>query len=312
MRPHAKAKNLTFRIEYAGSVPETIHTDPTRLRQILINLVGNAIKFTERGGVTVRIALRETVDEGSTVVEPGLSFDVVDTGLGMSAKQIRSVFHPFTQADETMSRRFGGTGLGLTISRRLAEKLGGSITVESTPGKGSTFRLTVATGPLERVNMLTRTNGFLTTDESAMVEPATMTDTLDCRVLLAEDGPDNQRLIAHLLRKVGADVAVAENGRVAVDMALAAHREERPFDIILMDMQMPVMDGYGATSLLRTKGYAGKIIALTAHAMSTDRDKCLRAGCNEFATKPIDRNALIELIRRVVSGTSIVALSASE
>ncbi|MBN2477434.1 MAG: response regulator [Pirellulales bacterium] len=290
MRVRAKAKNLPLEIEYDGPIPETIQSDPTRLRQILINLTGNAVKFTEVG--IVRLVARLSDIESD---EPMMQFEVVDTGIGMTQEQIAKLFKPFSQADSSTTRKFGGTGLGLAISKRLAEALGGDIIVRSTPGQSSTFTVTVGTGPLNGVKMLdTPTEAHTSAAPGRGVNAPEA--NLDCRVLLAEDGPDNQRLISFLLKSAGAEVTVAENGQVACDLALEARGERPPFDVILMDMQMPVMDGYTATSRLRDAGYTGPIIALTAHAMSTDRDKCLHAGCDDYLVKPIDHKKLISVV----------------
>jgi len=231
-----------------------------------------------------------------------LQIEVIDTGIGMSEETRARLFQPFSQADASTTRRFGGTGLGLTISRRLAELLGGDISVRSEVGKGSTFTLRVPTGPLDGVRLIDAPNECecATASEKADTAPARATLPAGCRLLLAEDGPDNQRLIAFLLRKAGAEVALAENGQQAAQIALAAQEEARPFDAVLMDMQMPVMDGYDATRKLRNAGYAFPIIALTAHAMEGDRQKCLDAGCDDYAAKPIDRNTLLATVARHV------------
>jgi CheY-like chemotaxis protein len=290
MQVRADAKSLPFNSEFIGAVPETIESDPTRLKQILVNLVGNAIKFTETGGVRL---ITRFVDDGPG---PTMQFDVLDTGIGMTEEQASKLFQAFIQANTSTSREFGGTGLGLSISKRLAEMLGGNITLQSELGKGSMFRVTVATGPLDGVKMLDDpTTASITQPETAAAtNPGSM--ELRCRILLAEDGHDNQRLIGCLLRKAGAEVTVVENGKLATEEALAALDSSDPFDVILMDMQMPIMDGYEATGLLRQKGYTGPIIALTAHAMASDRKKCLDAGCDDYASKPIDRSKLIEII----------------
>ena len=291
----ADSKGLSFGIEYIGAIPETIHSDPTRLRQILINLIGNAIKFTEVGGVRLVTRFVEHPDR------PVMQLDVVDTGLGMTEEQVSGLFQPFTQADATTTRQFGGTGLGLTISKRFAEMLGGDIVVvDSQEGVGTRFRATVATGPLDGVKMLDdpMSATLVATEGTAPKAAGGQPGLTGCRILLAEDGPDNQRLIAHVLKKAGAAVTVKENGKLAAEAALAARDQGDPFEVILMDMQMPVMDGYEATGLLRRKGYAGPIIALTAHAMEDDRQKCIQAGCDDYATKPIDRAKLIEMIHK--------------
>jgi PAS domain S-box-containing protein len=289
MRVRANAKNLPLEIEYEGPIPQNIRSDPTRLRQILINLTSNAIKFTEVG--TVRLVTRLLDAESA---EPKIQFDVVDSGVGMTVEQIVRLFRPFHQADTSTTRKFGGTGLGLTISKRLAKKLGGDIAVKSTYGEGSTFTVTVGTGPLDGVVLLDNPPKDISFWDDIDTPPAKA--KLDCRVLLAEDGPDNQRLISFLLKRAGAEVVLAENGQIALDLALAARNEGRPFDVILMDMQMPVMDGYNATGKLRAAGYEGPIIALTAHTMSTDRDKCLAAGCDDYMIKPIDREMIIATV----------------
>jgi CheY-like chemotaxis protein len=226
-----------------------------------------------------------------------MQFDVVDTGIGLDAEQAARLFQPFSQADVSTSRRFGGTGLGLTISRRLAQLLGGELILQATaPGQGSTFRLVIAAGTREGVRMVADPARAAVTVPEAGSAPSEM-PSLDCRVLLAEDGLDNQRLLTHILRKAGAETKVVDNGRAAVEAALAAVAAGRPFDVILMDMQMPVMDGYEAARRLRQEGYRRPIIALTAHAMTGDREKCLRAGCDDFATKPVDRRKFLETVR---------------
>ncbi len=283
MRVRAAAKALALTVECHGPVPETIHTDPTRLRQILINLLGNAIKFTETGSVRLTARLLE---------EAFLEFAVSDTGIGMPPEQLAQLFRPFGQGDDSVHRRFGGSGLGLSISRRLARMLGGAITVESRPGAGSTFRVTVAAGPLKDVRFVE----YNARARAEQATPRTAGARLGGRILLAEDGPDNQRLIALFLRQAGAEVAAVEDGQLAVEAALRARDSGRPFDVILMDMQMPRLDGYEATRRLRQRGYAGPIIALTAHAMAADRVRCLAAGCDDFATKPIERAKLVAII----------------
>ena len=291
MRPRAVAKGLAFGVAFDGPVPRTVRTDSLRLKQVLVNLIGNATKFTAAGSVTLRVACG-----------PTLSFAVVDTGVGLTVEQAGRMFQPFTQADESTTRKFGGTGLGLTISRRLAELLGGDLTVTSTPGQGSTFTATVDPGELTAVERL----DGLTEAGLRPTEPAAAADVelprLDGRrVLLAEDGEDNQLLIGLYLRRVGAELTLADNGRIGVERAMAAAAAGRPFDLILTDMQMPELDGYGLAAALRRGGLAVPIVALTAHAMAGDREQCLAAGCTDYLTKPVDRVALVRMVARLTA-----------
>ncbi len=293
MNVRARGKGIQLNVCYETPIPEEIQTDPARLRQILVNLTANALKFTEVGGVKILVRL---ISEHN----PRLEFDVVDTGIGMTAEQCERLFQPFSQADSSTMRQFGGTGLGLTISQRLAEMLGGNVRIiESLPDVGTRFRLSIQIGSLDETRLIDPQEAAQSLEErvrSPLSASSSGTSLSGFRLLLAEDGPDNQRLISHVLMKAKADVTVVENGRLAVQTALEAEQLGKPFDVILMDMQMPIMDGYGASCLLRAKDYQGPIIALTAHAMTGDKEKCLAAGCDDYATKPIDREALINLI----------------
>jgi CheY-like chemotaxis protein/HPt (histidine-containing phosphotransfer) domain-containing protein len=264
-----------------------------------VNLVNNAIKFTERGEVRVSVSAAQASDGKWSI-----AFAVRDTGIGMTPEQMTRLFRSFTQADESMSRRFGGTGLGLVISRSLARILGGDISVQSQSGLGTCFTATIDGGTPHGVALR---YGVTEAECLASVQHVDVTGAvttaaqyrLDLRMLLVEDGPDNQRFISALLRKAGAEVALAENGAIAVEQALAAMSQGRPFDVILMDMQMPVMDGYSATRLLRSRGYQGLIIALTAHAMVEDRQKCEQAGCDDYLTKPVHRIRMLERLAQI-------------
>ena len=286
-RVAAEAKGLEFHFALAAECPEAIETDPARLRQILSSLLRNAVKFTAAGSVQLRVSRAA----GSHSV---LSFEVSDTGIGISAQDRERIFAPFGQLDESHTRRFGGAGLGLAISRRLATLLGGTLVVASEPGRGSHFRLDLdapavprpAEAPVASASAASENRG------EAPRPP---------RVLVAEDGIDNQRLIRAFLRAAPADVTVVENGAQALASAQAALDAGAPFDLLLMDMQMPVMDGYEATRRLRELGYAAPIVALTAHAMSGDRERCLAAGCDEYLTKPIDRAVLVQTLARYVA-----------
>lgn len=290
MRVRAMPKGLCLERSCVGNIPKVIISDPYRLRQILINLVGNAIKFTESGSIKLTVQLIEEENQ------PKIQFEVADTGVGMSRLQLSRLFRPFTQADSSTTRKFGGTGLGLTISKRLTEMLGGEIKVDSTLGQGSQFAVTVATGSLSGVELLEQPAEAFSANDRAKPSKTVEAIDLNCRVLLAEDGLDNQRLIAFLLKKANAEVTIADNGKVALDLALAEKAKGSPFEVILMDMQMPQMDGYEATRQLRGHGYTGPIIALTAHAMSGDREKCVQAGCDEYLSKPVDRKKLLGMV----------------
>ncbi|PCI09405.1 hypothetical protein COB72_06685 [bacterium] len=287
-------KGLTIELVIDGALPETISSDPTRLRQILINLLGNSIKFTEKGLVILRV---------STLHEDGedyLQFDVIDQGLGMTPKQTEKLFQPFVQSDGSTTRKYGGTGLGLTISKHFTEMLGGRLTLEASElHVGSHFRFTIRTGSLIDVKMLDDPAASL--ESKAGVESESNIDLNGYRLLLVEDGVDNQKLITFILKKVGAQITIAENGLIGFDMAIDAKENGEAFDCILMDMQMPVMSGYEATAALREEGYTGAIIALTANAMEGDRTKCIESGCDAFATKPINR---VELINQILQTTS--------
>lgn len=310
MRVVAQNKGVALKLKYLSPIPQTIRTDPVRLRQILVNLVGNALKFTETGEVCIRVACLDPQGEN-----PQLQCEVADTGIGMTDEQIGRLFQPFQQVDSSAARRFGGTGLGLVICKRLAKALGGDITVSSTPGQGSTFTLTIPTGPLEDVPFLehpTETAVFqpLGTLASTTHPPSHPQAQLHCRILLAEDGEDNQRLISFLLQRLGAEVEVVDNGQKVLEKVLATSdntqaegsASKRPYDLILLDMQMPVLDGYQTARRLRSEGYSGPIVALTAHSMKEDRQKCLDAGCDDYLSKPIDRETFyVTVIRWAVS-----------
>jgi len=277
----------------ASAVPGVILNDPVRLKQCLMNLLGNACKFTENGVIRLEVSH----DPVTSILE----FAVSDTGIGITPEQIANVFTPFTQADTSTTRKYGGTGLGLAITKKLAGLLGGDLTVVSQPGVGTTFRLCVRAEIPVGAPMIN--NLGPKPRPTAPTAPPAPSDSsrIDGRILLVEDGPDNQRLIAHLLRKAGAEVTVAGNGREGLDEAQRAERDGKPYHLILMDMQMPIMDGYEATRTLRAGGYLGDIVALTAHAMKSESEKCLAAGCNGFMTKPIERHKFISEVGKRVA-----------
>src|SRR5665647_417818 len=268
----AHEKGLTLVCEIAPGVPNDLVGDPTRLRQVLLNLIGNAIKFTQSGGVSLRVAL----DTGSSV-PTALRFTVSDTGIGIPGEKLAQVFERFTQADSSTTRRFGGSGLGLTISRRLVELMGGRIWLESEVGKGSVFAFAV---PFEISATINRPTAAPVGTDPELPLPA-------LRILLAEDSPDNCIITMAYLEDTPYQVEIAETGAIACDKFRAGH-----YDLVLMDRQMPVMDGLTATRTIRAWEHANNrsptpIIALTASALKGDREKCLAAGCTAFLTKPI-------------------------
>ena len=292
-------------------VPDLILSDPTRLRQILVNLVGNAIKFTERGFVRIRYGLEQASGihpmpmPGDERGEPQiLFFEVADSGIGMTREQINRLFQPFSQADSSLTRRFGGTGLGLSISKRLAILLGGDILVESEPDLGSRFTLTLRPMfPSEKTDNSEEKRPTMPKTDTvspagiAMPENETDLPLADSRILVVEDGKVNQIVLSAQLREAGAEVVLADNGQMAIDRIHVDQEAGVMFDIVLMDMQMPVLDGYEATRQLRSENYPRPIIAITAHALSGDCARTLEAGCNAYLSKPIDYGQLVTLIR---------------
>ncbi len=278
VRARDRAVALTV-VRDGPEIERLIRTDPLRIRQILINLIGNAIKFTERGSVTVFVRANPDGDRLCAEVE------VKDTGIGLSPEQIKVLFQNFEQGDSSTARRFGGTGLGLAISQRLARMLDGTIEVQSTVGEGSSFTFAF-NAPLSA--------NFVEASPSANTPAPPLVRLDHRRVLLVDDSHDNQRLVSTILRRAGAEVEVAADGRKALD-AVALSASKREFDVILLDMQMPELDGYATARELRSSGYRGRIIALTGNAAEDDRGRCLDAGCDEYSVKPIDRARLLSL-----------------
>ncbi|WP_373060709.1 ATP-binding protein [Gemmatimonas sp.] len=292
MRSRAAQKGVLLQTRLLTPIPDRVLSDPTRLRQILMNLVGNAAKFTSTGQIDIQVDV-STLDGA-----PSVRIAVVDTGPGMSAEQATSLFQPFVQADTSVTRKHGGTGLGLTICRRLAGLMGGDVQlVKTAPGEGSTFTVTLPLHAVEGAQNIEDLHACIASPSSSKATGASAIE-LRGRILLAEDGEDNQRLISHHLRKAGAEVVVAEHGRRALELISAADAAGQPFSLLVSDMQMPEMDGYTLARTLRAQHNALPIIALTAHAMADDRQKCLDAGCNDYASKPIDRALLIATCAR--------------
>ena len=304
LAPQAGERDLALTLEVPRPIPEVIETDLVRARQILLNLVGNALKFTPQGGVRVVVRL----DEHESSDHRYLCVDVIDTGIGIAPRELAKIFEPFSQADGSSTRRYGGTGLGLTISKRLAILLGGDVEAQSEPGQGSTFTLRLYAGELRRAALRRYTSEEC---RHALAAPkaraAEAYPSVTGKLLVVEDVELNQRVLAAFLRRAGATVELAADGREGMERALAAERAGTPYDLVLMDMQMPVMDGYEATRALRTAGYVRPIVAMTAHAMLTDREKCLAAGCSAYETKPIQRERLLTTCQRLLAGERVVA-----
>ncbi|HEY2155461.1 MAG TPA: PAS domain S-box protein, partial [Isosphaeraceae bacterium] len=289
MRPRADAKGLTLALESDPDVPTTIQTDAVRLRQILINLLSNAIKFTHSGGIQLQIR----PDRGSEAA-PTLQFAVIDTGIGMSETDVRRLFEPFYSSDAGTAAE-SGAGLGLAISRRLANLIGGVIDVRSRSGEGSRFTLTLPAGAMGPSDPPSSEAAPPVESDSGVSSPPPRL-AIGGRVLLAEDNEAIRHFLALRLQQRGTEVAVASNGREAVDLALAAQEAGRPFDWILMDVQMPVLDGYEATRELRDRDYRRPIIALTAYATEENREECLGFGCDDHLTKPVDWDRLVSVL----------------
>jgi signal transduction histidine kinase/ActR/RegA family two-component response regulator len=301
--PAATEKGLTLKINSVADLPDTISSDPSRLEQLLSNLVENAIKFTRAGHVTISANLTRHTDNATLILT------VKDTGIGIAKNQIDAVFEPFVQADGSMTREFGGTGLGLSISRQIAAALGGSLTVSSEVGKGSTFVCEIDAGPVAAAekppeqSALPEFQGDFT--RNTITSPAHDAkresndqpfdeSALEATILVVDDADINRKLVSLILRKSGASVVEATNGQEAVELCFPNDRlQGKKFDLILMDMQMPILDGYAATTELRRRGFRNPVIAITAHAMMGDREKCEAAGCSDYLTKPISPTELV-------------------
>lgn len=292
LRLQAADKGLEFKIRLASAIPRVIYSDPTRLRQILLNLIGNAIKFTKKGFVHVDVSWEEKIEkEGKNK----LIFLVSDSGIGIAPQNIGRLFQPFMQEDDSTTRHFGGTGLGLILSKQLAQAMGGNVTLkESMPGQGSQFLVEVQADPLPDSSFVSSLD-FNIRPRNKKFPQKGDTRLKNVKVLLVEDVIDNQALMVHFLSMAGAEVEVANNGVEGVAKALAGK-----FDAVLMDIQMPFLDGYEATRQLRGQGYKAPIIALTAHALMEERDKSIEAGCDDHLSKPVEFNVLIEHLLKIV------------
>lgn len=277
----AEEKGIRLQVNVPANLPATVKSDPTRIRQVLINIIGNAIKFTEKGVVDVGVSAQPSPEQSDLCT---LRFTVSDTGIGMTPEQMARLFEPFVQADDSMTRRFGGTGLGLFLSRKLARLLEGDVTLEESKYRqGSRFsiHMKVETGHFQIPQVEVSSAHDLTSSPREM------------QILIVDDAPDNQILTQAFLRKMGLGSDVADNGRQGVDKTLTGK-----FDVVLMDIQMPEMDGFAAVKELRDRGYKGTVIALTAHAMKGDRERCIENGFDDYLTKPITRHTLQDCLSR--------------
>jgi PAS domain S-box-containing protein len=290
----ATQKRLTLEVTYVEPLPVLIRTDPVRLRQILLNLVGNAIKFTDTGGVHITIRCIPQEDAGAQ-----LQIAVADSGIGISADAMPTLFQPFTQADMSLTRRYGGTGLGLNISQRLAHMLGGRIEVQSELGKGSTFTLTFDVRTTTDAESLP--SASIASRQDLNRPHGDVRQSLRGRVLLVEDVAEMAYLVRRILAKTCLELDVAENGLVGYDMVMRAQATGKPYHLILMDIHMPVMNGYDTTRHLRANGWKGPIVALTAHSMGDDCQQCLDAGCNEYLSKPMNQAEFFGVLARYLS-----------
>ncbi|MGN6371314.1 MAG: ATP-binding protein [Phycisphaerae bacterium] len=282
LRPRAAEKGLSLSLAADGTLPEVIRTDGVRLRQVLLNLLSNAIKFTPTGAVSLTVSKIH----GNNANAPWLQFTVADTGIGIPPEQHERIFEPFHQVEQSGNRRFGGAGLGLAISRKLVDQMGGTLELSSEPGRGSIFTLKIPSfAPASLVHAA-----------RPMVQRESR---IEGRVLLAEDNPNIRWLVEEYLRRAGAAVTPVSNGAqalAAIERAAPAH----PFDLVLLDINMPTMDGSEAMARIRTLGYAGPIVALTAHSSAEEQHRFLQAGWDAVAAKPINRHTFIPLIARLI------------
>lgn len=295
MRVRAEAKDLELHFELKSAIPRVMQTDSRRFRQVLVNLLGNAVKFTERGEVTITAGVPPANPDAEGTPDPHLVIEVADTGVGIETQELQKIFKPFEQAEKRLTGSAGGTGLGLSISRLLARELGGEIDVRSTAGVGSRFTLTLPlTAPCD---------DWIDPDGVSDVVASNQDDResgddhrLDGRlIVVADDRRDIRHVAEYFLTRGGAEVVLAEDGQQAIEAVEREATTGRRVDLVLMDMQMPVLDGYEATKALVATGFHRPIIALTAAAMKGERERCLAAGCTDYLTKPIDGTTLVEV-----------------
>jgi len=280
----AEQKGIKLLFKTRGEIPYKIISDGNRIRQILMNIVGNAIKFTEKGTIEVILSSQKKWNQNSL-----LSIEVVDSGIGIPPDKLHKLFKPFTQADNSITRRFGGTGLGLTLSKKLAQLLGGDLVLEkSIPGEGSTFVVHIFARTVQEKAPEAVLVKAMNVAEESLNTTGSLTGQ---KILVVEDSIDNQALMEIILKKKGAEVDFAGNGEDGLKKALS-----RDYDVVLMDIQMPIQDGYETVQKLKSKKYNKPIIALTAHAMADEKEKCIRVGCVDFLSKPINQKQLVDKI----------------
>jgi PAS domain S-box-containing protein len=299
MKVKADEKGVGLNVEFPAPLPATLLTDPSRLRQIITNLVGNALKFTSSGGVTVTVAMAHDAQP------PMLVIDIADTGIGVPADKLEAIFEPFVQAEASTTRQFGGTGLGLAISRRFARALGGDIVASSTPGRGSNFRVTLEAGALDGVEWLAPEALAAVHAEADRHASGSTWRFAPARVLVVDDGAENRELVRLVLEAAGLQVSQAENGAEA--LALVA---DGAFQLVLMDVQMPVMDGFTATRLMRERGHHLPVLALTANAMKGFEAEIQAAGFTGFLTKPVDIDNMLDTLALHLTGERVAAAAA--
>jgi len=289
----AKEKGLRLHFTAEGLVPLVVNTDKARLRQILINIIGNAIKFTEEGQVEVVVKLADSKNPGSSQ----LVFTVRDEGIGITPEQEQRLFQSFSQADSSITRRFGGTGLGLSLSRHLAKLLGGDVALLREKGKGSVFAISIDPGPINPLTLRTDFDSLEVKQQHPTPRTNNQSIIKGLHILVAEDAPDLGALVEYILVSHGAKVKLVTNGKEAIHAT-----RNSIFDMILMDIQMPIIDGYEATRQLRLEGFTLPIFALTAHAMKGERGRCLAAGFTEYLAKPVSMKKLLDEIKYYQQG----------
>ncbi len=290
-RMNSIAHGLELKTTIDDSCNTTVVTEPRRLVQVIEKLMDNAFKFTQKGYVSIAARINDDVSDNQNEVV----IEITDTGIGIEPDQIEHIFDAFHQAQNNLTRQFGGSGLGLSFARDLTHALNGDIEVQSTPGSGSTFTIRIRTP--KQANPAAQSSSTKPTNQS--------TSRLNGRrILVVDDAKDNRVLLQHFLKRTHARVDFAYDGQQAIERVNSSNAESDPYALILMDMQMPVLDGYNATMQLRESGYNAPIIAITAHALDGDREQCLSAGCNDYLTKPVNRIALINTCEELLAQTA--------